>query len=52
MSSYAEPIGEIYVNKSCRLCPVPGFVVRLVSVEDVEAEEVFCQYGKGHRPAY
>lgn len=52
MSSYAEPIGEIYVNEARRLCPIPGFVVGLVSIEDVEAEQVFCQYGKGHHPAY
>lgn len=52
MSSYADPIGEIYVNEARHLCPIPGFVVGLVAVEYVEAEKVLCQYGERHHPAY
>ena len=52
MSSYAEPISEIYVNKARHLCPIPGFVVWLVAVEDVDAEKILCQYGECHHPAY
>ena len=52
MSSYAEPIGEIYVNEARHLCPIPGFVELCPAVEDVEAENVLCQYGECHHPAY